>query len=103
MIKSFGKHLKGDFYLSNIKLYPFINTLLSIYLSIHDKGDVFSGSGDGFRQMMPFQMYLYEHFASFKGFYDASFWFGWRLCEIISILLLNVTTYVDQFCMYLGT
>lgn len=31
------------------------------------KGDVFSGSGDGFRQMMPFQMYLYEHFASLKG------------------------------------
>ncbi|WP_376764974.1 hypothetical protein, partial [Staphylococcus epidermidis] len=28
------------------------------------KGIVFSGSGDGFRQMMPFQMYLYEHFTS---------------------------------------
>ena len=28
-------------------------------------GTVFSGSGDGFRQMMPFQMYLYEHLSSF--------------------------------------
>ena len=37
------------------------------------KGIVFSGSGDGFRQMMPFQMHLYEHFTSLKGFYDASF------------------------------
>ena len=32
------------------------------------KGIVFSGSGDGFRQMMPFQMYLYEHFTSLKDF-----------------------------------
>ena len=40
------------------------------------KGIVFSGSGDGFRQMMPFQMYLYEHFTSLKGFYDASFGLG---------------------------
>lgn len=40
------------------------------------KGIVFSGSGDGFRQMMPFQMHLYEHFTSLKGFYDASFGLG---------------------------
>ena len=37
---------------------------------------VFSGSGDGFRQMMPFQLYLYEHFTQLKGFYDHSFGLG---------------------------
>lgn len=40
------------------------------------QGIVFSGSGDGYRQMMPFQMYLYEHFTKFKGFYDHSFGLG---------------------------
>lgn len=40
------------------------------------QGIVFSGEGDGFRQMMPFQMYLYEHFTQFKGFYDESFGLG---------------------------
>ena len=39
-------------------------------------GTVFSGSGDGFRQMMPFQMYLYEHLSSFSSLYDASFGLG---------------------------
>jgi len=33
--------------------YPFIRDYFK-------EGFVFSGSGDGFRQMMPFQMYLYE-------------------------------------------
>ncbi|EHJ06911.1 YfhO family protein [Staphylococcus simiae] len=37
---------------------------------------VFSGSGDGFRQMMPFQMYLCEHFTSLSSFYDPSFGLG---------------------------
>ncbi|MCQ9287865.1 YfhO family protein [Staphylococcus gallinarum] len=40
------------------------------------QGIVFSGSGDGYRQMMPFQMYLYEHFTKFKSFYDHSFGLG---------------------------
>lgn len=39
-------------------------------------GTVFSGAGDGFRQMMPFQMYLYEHLSSFSSLYDASFGLG---------------------------
>src|SRR5690625_3312518 len=40
------------------------------------QGIVFSGNGDGFRQMMPFQMYLYEHVSQFKSFYDHSFGLG---------------------------
>jgi len=50
------------------------------------KGIVFSGSGDGFRQMMPFQMYLYEHFTSLKGFYDGVMlvepFKGKKVCDI---------------------
>lgn len=49
--------------------YPFIRDYIR-------EGYVFSGSGDGFRQMMPFQLYLYEHFTQFKGFYDQSFGLG---------------------------
>ncbi|MBC3079616.1 YfhO family protein [Staphylococcus capitis] len=77
MIKKFWQTPKKRFLsililsciLSLILYFPFIYQYMT-------KGDVFSGSGDGFRQMMPFQMYLYEHFASFKGFYDASFGLG---------------------------
>ena len=76
MIKKFWQTPKRRFLsililsciLSLILYFPFIYQYMT-------KGDVFSGSGDGFRQMMPFQMYLYEHFASLKGFYDPSF--GW--------------------------
>ena len=46
-----------------------------IYRYLTD-GVVFSGHGDGFRQMMPFQMDLYEHFSQFKSFYDHSFGLG---------------------------
>lgn len=49
--------------------YPFIRDYLK-------DGVVFSGSGDGFRQMMPFQLYLYEHYTHLKGFYDHSFGLG---------------------------
>ena len=49
---------------------------MALFYQFITKGIVFSGSGDGFRQMMPFQMYLYEHFTSLKGFYDASFGLG---------------------------
>ena len=47
-----------------------------LHLSFFSQGIVFSGSGDGYRQMMPFQMYLYEHFTKFKSFYDHSFGLG---------------------------
>ncbi|MCY6990298.1 YfhO family protein [Staphylococcus argensis] len=40
------------------------------------QGLVFSGNGDGFRQMMPFQMYLYEHFSKGHMLYDHSFGLG---------------------------
>ncbi|PTF04522.1 hypothetical protein BUY45_03085 [Staphylococcus devriesei] len=49
--------------------YPFIRDFIK-------DGIVFSGSGDGFRQMMPFQLYLYEHITHLKGFYDHSFGLG---------------------------
>ncbi|MBF7018878.1 YfhO family protein [Staphylococcus sp. 18_1_E_LY] len=39
-------------------------------------GIIFSGSGDGVRQMIPFQMYLYHHFIHFDSFYDHSFGLG---------------------------
>ncbi|MBE5674952.1 YfhO family protein [Staphylococcus sp. SS87] len=56
-----------------------ISTLILFSTYIYDyfvDGIVFSGSGDGFRQMMPFQMYLYEHLSSFTSLYDASFGLG---------------------------
>lgn len=39
-------------------------------------GIIFSGNGDGIRQMMPFQMYLYHHFVNFSSSYDHSFGLG---------------------------
>lgn len=70
---------------SNVKQF-FVITFISVILTlilfsthIYDyivNGTVFSGAGDGFRQMMPFQMYLYEHLRSFSSLYDASFGLG---------------------------
>ncbi len=70
---------------SNVKQFlviTFMSVILTLILfSTHIceyivNGTVFSGSGDGFRQMMPFQMYLYEHLSSFSSLYDASFGLG---------------------------
>ncbi|CDR51681.1 YfhO family protein [Staphylococcus schweitzeri] len=70
---------------SNVKQFlviTFMSVILTLILfSTHiydyiENGTVFSGSGDGFRQMMPFQMYLYEHLSSFSSLYDASFGLG---------------------------
>ena len=68
-IQRFGLIILFSCILSLVLYGPFIYQYIT-------KGIVFSGSGDGFRQMMPFQMYLYEHFASLKGFYDVSFGLG---------------------------
>ncbi|MBI5974881.1 YfhO family protein [Staphylococcus sp. H16/1A] len=39
-------------------------------------GIIYSGNGDGFKQMMPFQMFLYEHFSQMYSLYDVSFGLG---------------------------
>ena len=39
-------------------------------------GIIYSGNGDGFKQMMPFQRFLYERFTHFSSFYDLSFGLG---------------------------
>lgn len=46
-------------------LYRFLN-----------EGIIYSGNGDGFKQMMPFQMFLYQHFIQFQSLYDVSFGLG---------------------------
>ena len=66
---------------------------MALFYQFITKGIVFSGSGDGFRQMMPFQMHLYEHFTSLKGFYDASFGLGG---DYVGILLFTISIDVDQ-------
>lgn len=39
-------------------------------------GIVFSGKGDGFTQLVPFQKYLYHQYTHFKSFYDVAFGLG---------------------------
>ncbi|QLK85858.1 YfhO family protein [Staphylococcus sp. 17KM0847] len=46
-----------------------------VYRYIID-GVVYSGNGDGFKQMMPFQMFLYDRFSHFSSLYDISFGLG---------------------------
>ncbi|ARJ51685.1 YfhO family protein [Staphylococcus lutrae] len=46
-----------------------------IYRFLHD-GIIYSGNGDGFKQMMPFQRFLYEHFSQHHSFYDVGFGLG---------------------------
>ncbi|HDY9511807.1 TPA: YfhO family protein [Staphylococcus argenteus] len=74
--KMLNKNAKQFFFITFISL---ILTIILFSTYIYDyfvEGIVFSGSGDGFRQMMPFQMYLYEHLSSFSNLYDASFGLG---------------------------
>ncbi|TDL98332.1 hypothetical protein ERX27_04120 [Macrococcus brunensis] len=39
-------------------------------------GVLYIGKGDGMKQMIPFQVYLYEHFKESRTFYDVSFGLG---------------------------
>ncbi|UBH22434.1 YfhO family protein [Macrococcus armenti] len=39
-------------------------------------GELYIGIGDGLKQMLPFQLYLYNHMKSFQMFYDVSFGLG---------------------------
>ena len=77
MIKKIVSNKFGHFVLVVLLSVSMTLTLFAPYLYdyfVHNL--VFSGSGDGFRQMMPFQMYLYEHFTSLSSFYDPSFGLG---------------------------
>lgn len=49
--------------------------LPDVYRYIQD-GVLYIGKGDGLKQMIPFQLYLYEHFKHFKMFYDVSYGLG---------------------------
>lgn len=39
-------------------------------------GELYIGAGDGLKQMLPFQVYLYNHLKNFQMFYDISFGLG---------------------------
>lgn len=94
---------------SNVKQF-FVITFISVILTlilfsthIYDyivNGTVFSGAGDGFRQMMPFQMYLYEHLSSFSSLYDASFGLGGDYMKGLSYYLFAVTFNVAKFSIH---
>lgn len=68
------------------------------------EGVIFSGNGDGFRQMMPFQMYLYEHFTSFQSFYDHSFGLGGDYVKDLSYYYATSPfTYINFIFVWLAT
>ncbi|RIO46680.1 hypothetical protein BUZ57_03745, partial [Staphylococcus hyicus] len=46
-----------------------------IYRFVTD-GFIYSGNGDGFKQMMPFQRFLYDRFTHFSSLYDISLGLG---------------------------
>lgn len=68
------------------------------------EGVIFSGNGDGFRQMMPFQMYLYEHFTSFHSFYDHSFGLGGDYVKDLSYYYATSPfTYINFVVIWLAS
>ena len=89
-----------------ITLISFSNTLIIYFPFIKDwisKGYVFSGVGDGFRQMMPFQMYLYEHYTQLKGFYDHSFGLGGDYVKSLAYYYsLSPTMWCNFIMIWLG-
>ncbi|OFJ76650.1 YfhO family protein [Staphylococcus sp. HMSC056G08] len=64
---------------------------------------VFSGAGDGFRQMMPFQKYLYEHVTHFSSFYDISFGLGGDyIADLAYYYSTSPLTYLNFLFVWLG-
>ncbi|MCD8914651.1 YfhO family protein [Staphylococcus simulans] len=64
---------------------------------------VFSGVGDGFRQMMPFQKYLYQHVTHFASFYDISFGLGGDyITDLAYYYSTSPLTYLNFFFVWLG-
>ncbi|MFC3612092.1 YfhO family protein [Staphylococcus piscifermentans] len=55
-----------------------MTTLIFIpfFIQTFHKGIAFSGKGDGFTQLIPFQKYLYHQYTDFKSFYDIGFGLG---------------------------
>ncbi|KOR12501.1 hypothetical protein AMC75_08430 [Staphylococcus carnosus] len=55
-----------------------VTTLVFIpfFINTFYKGIAFSGKGDGFTQLIPFQKYLYHQYTGFKSFYDIGFGLG---------------------------
>lgn len=65
-------------------------------------GIIFSGFGDGVRQMMPFQMYLYHHFIHFDSFYDHSFGLGGDYIKDLSYYYTtSPLTYINFICIWI--
>lgn len=66
-------------------------------------GIVFSGEGDGFRQMMPFQKYLYTHITHLSSFYDISFGLGGDyMTDLAYYYSTSPLTYLNFFFVWLG-
>ncbi|WP_412520357.1 YfhO family protein [Staphylococcus simulans] len=64
---------------------------------------VFSGAGDGFRQMMPFQKYLYTHVTHLASFYDISFGLGGDyIADLAYYYSTSPLTYLNFFFVWLG-
>ncbi|KOR13847.1 hypothetical protein AMC75_02895 [Staphylococcus carnosus] len=64
---------------------------------------VYSGEGDGFRQMMPFQMYLYNHITNLSSFYDISFGLGGDYMKDLAYYYsTSPLTYVNFFFVWIA-
>lgn len=63
---------------------------------------IYSGEGDGFRQMMPFQMYLYNHITSLSSFYDISFGLGGDyITDLAYYYSTSPLTYLNFFFVWI--
>lgn len=71
-----SKNIRSFLYIIGLSfLMAAIFYLPDVYRYIQD-GVLYIGKGDGLKQMIPFQLYLYEHFKHFEMFYDVSYGLG---------------------------
>ena len=66
------------------------------------EGTLYTGKGDGLKQMIPFQYYLYEHYKNGAMFYDVSFGLGGNYFKSLSYYYsTSPLTFVSFIGLYL--
>lgn len=75
---------------------------IPVYYRFMSYGIVYSGTIDGFKQMMPFQMFLYEKMTTFSSLYDLSFGLGGDYFTDLSYYYsTSVIMYINFFILKL--
>lgn len=111
MINKFKQYLHNKHAIKYIFLFLILAILghsYVLYRYLND-GIIFTGPNDGIEQMLPIQMYLYEHWTSGSFFYstdlglggdmfmDFSYYFSTNILFIMNVILIWIGSFIFNF------